>query len=145
MADFLRNMTVAHAAFLDSLPKAEREALDREIIAAQKHRQGMLSVHQLGEALNIGRDAVNNLPLPFVRPYQNTSRGMRQVKSVHRDDLIAFLISLNEDFCDFDPVTETLSKDPQAGSKFVQLSARIRRYRRCESLSLADMIMGDVP
>ena len=141
---FMKYITRADCAFLDSMPKAEREAFDQAIIREQERRKGLLSVHELGEALALGKDAVNNLPLKFVRPRRKTSRGMRQVKSVHKYDLIAFLSDLNPSFANFDPVKETLSKDPQTGSQYVQLSARLRRYRHSKALSLVATIMGNV-
>ena len=144
--DIFKNISRADCAFMDSMPKAEREAFNQAIITEQERRMGLLSVHKLGEVLALGKDAVNNLPLPFVRPYRKSSRGMRQVRCVHRDDLIAFLTSLNESFADFDPAIETLLKPSQVGPdeqlEFVQLSTRIRRYRR--STSLSDAIMGNV-
>ena len=145
----LKELTDKDWSFLSRLPKAEKERLDAAIIQEQKWRRGLLSVHQIGELLNLGKDGVNNLPVKFIRPFRKTHRGWRQVKSLHKDDLTAFLYGLNASFADYDPDEGALLSPAQAAEKygeelpeFVQLSGRTRRYRAEHQQSIADMIMG---
>lgn len=155
MTDFMKNISRDTCNFFDSLPQVERDSLNASIIAEQENRKGLLSVHQVGELLSLGRDGVNNLPLKFLRPFRRTSRGRRQVKSLHKDDLIAFLAGLNSSFANYDPLQGPLLSPGAAVEVFgedlpeyVQLSSRTRRYRpRATQTASApsEMIMGDLP
>lgn len=149
--DFMKNISRADCAYLDSLPRAERDRLWETIIKEQERRKGMITAHELGEILNLGKDSVNALPLKFTKPYRKTTRGMRQVRCVHKDDLIAFLSGLNPSFADFDLAVEWLLTPSQAKDQFgedlpeyVQLSNRTRRYRPCtmpKALAPSELIM----
>lgn len=138
----MKNVSRAQARAWDALSDSERERFDRMIIEEQQRRAQLVSVAQLGEALNLSKQAVSRLPLPFVYLTKRTARGRRRVKSVHADDLRAFLSNLNETFADFDPFAERLlrASDEVQDFESISLNARVKRYRLPKS-SIADAIM----
>jgi len=136
MTDIMKHISRRTCGFLDALPQAEKDALNAQITAEQERRKGLLSAYQVGELLGLGKDGVNNLPVQFITPFRKTSRGRRQVKCLHRNDLIAFLTSLNPTFATYDMTEGPLLTSEQAAETFgddlpeyVQLSPRTRRYR----------------
>lgn len=145
----LEKLTDKDWDFLCGMSPEEKARLDASIIQEQERRKGLLSVHELGEILNLGRDGINALPLRFVRPFRQTPRGLRQVKSVYKGRLIEFLAALNPAFSNYDPAEGPLLIPAQAVERFgddlpefVQITPRTRRYRSVhQELDLAAAIM----
>ena len=152
---------------LCSLSEAEGTALLQELAEVQEWRWGLLNVKQLCHTLDLSRDAANSLPLKFLMPYRKTKRGLRQVRSVHKDDLRVWLTSLNPTYADYDADEGPLLRPSVAaqllpdvstqkltamrrqgtGSEFVRLNSRVVRYRAKDVLalkqpkSISDLIM----
>jgi hypothetical protein len=130
---------------LQKLPKV----VIKDIIAEQQWRQGLLNIKQLSKTLNVSVKTVETLGLNILTLFRPTSRGLRQVKCVHRDDLRAWLAGLNPSFADYDPEEGPLLTPAQAAEQFaevlpecVQLSLRTRRYRpRPTQKSISEQIM----
>lgn len=81
--DFMKNISGEQCAFLDRLPKEEKERINAEIIAEQERRKGLLTEREVGELLNIGKDATRDLPLRW--PLTGPLRVLHQPLTTQHD------------------------------------------------------------
>lgn len=139
--------TPDHSRLTEVLRK-DGETLYREGVT---FRRNAISPAELQTLLGLSAKTLRALPLRVYRPFRDTTRGYRQVPEYQWPEVLAYLATLNNSFCDYDPAEGPLLTPAQAAEQFgenlpefVQLSNRTRRYRVMPKQSITDMIMQGV-